>query len=469
MTRHVLLGSVGLILAPLLQAATGKADKPDAPEPQLTELRQNFARHYFDPEARLRLARYLADHGQRLIGFYMSEECRHTLGDKSFGPAHAKVFLDYDLSPAHEAELKATYATKKTAKLAVKLADIQVGNKKPEKGEEYALEAIALEPENLDWVKCLAAIRESEGKPDETKAMIAGIVAKYPKSLAAALDEISRKAEPMSEKTKAAKYVAELKPLVVAALARFPDSPDLRAAFGMLLLSEGKSNEADAEFRRVAELDPESAERQGNVGGYFLKTRERPGDAFPYYLNAYFLDPHYYDWEYAESRIRKISYEQGEQTFGNFRKKHRSLAEIAALDDPVILGMVLDEMKEHWSDDYVTPLARLLRSDDPNLRANATDALMKHPSKQVTALEAKLEKDDDLRVHSTVLYLIPGADQSHAVARLKAYLSDPADLIRFDAASTLIEQCGPEGMAAVVAARDKEPNEWWKAELINLK
>jgi Tfp pilus assembly protein PilF len=428
--------------------------------PELATLRQEFARFYFHPEARLRLAKYLAEHGQAQVGFYVSEECRQTLGDDLFDAAHGKVFLDFDPSPDHEAALTARYNTQKSAKLAVQLADIQIAHSRREKAEQYLREAVALEPNNFNWVAALAAVKEKWNQKEEGEAMIARFMATHPDSPEARGERISE----LSEKNRAA-----IPPLVDSALASYPEDARFHQMHGAILHEAGKLKESDAEFDRAAELAPDSADIQGEVARYYLKGRKLPLRAVSYYLKAYFLSPHYYDWEYAEARIRSITYEDAEGRYKKLRADGRTVVEMSAMTDPVIQGMAIEEMKAEWKDFYVEPLLPLLYSDDPNIRAAVVDVLSQHPSGKLIEIVARLEKDSDLRVRSMMFYLIPVIDRTHAVARLQRYLADPAELLRYDAASALILRCDAEGKAAVKAAAGSEPNAWWKGALEKLE
>ena len=75
----------------------------------------------------------------------------------------------------------------------------------------------------------------------------------------------------------------------------------------VVLQDDKKIQEAEEHFVRAAALAKDSPHIQGWTGRFFLKVKLDGPKALEYYLNAYFLDPHFYDSEHAEDRIWKIS------------------------------------------------------------------------------------------------------------------------------------------------------------------
>jgi tetratricopeptide (TPR) repeat protein len=100
-----------------------------------------------------------------------------------------------------------------------------------------------------------------------------------------------------------------------AALATYPEDAFLHYHRAGILSASGDHAAAAKAYVRAAELDPKSAVIQGWTARFFLKQAKDPERALEYYLNAYFLDPHFYDTEYAEGRIRTLAMERGAARF----------------------------------------------------------------------------------------------------------------------------------------------------------
>src|SRR3954452_2224657 len=76
-----------------------------AEDPELLKARQDFAEHYFSAEAHLRLAWYLAEHEQKLTGFFVSESARRSHFDEAtFAKAVRVVYHHDDFQNGPEAE-----------------------------------------------------------------------------------------------------------------------------------------------------------------------------------------------------------------------------------------------------------------------------------------------------------------------------------------------------------------------------
>src|SRR4051794_8751521 len=106
------------LLIALLLAAPLSAD----------DLRQQYAIHFLDPKAHLRLAKDLMDHGDRLTAFFISETARQGyFPEEVFNPAFREVFLDDRFDNSADAEKRAAAAVAQAPddpKKRMKLADI---------------------------------------------------------------------------------------------------------------------------------------------------------------------------------------------------------------------------------------------------------------------------------------------------------------------------------------------------------
>ena len=99
---------------------------------------------------------------------------------------------------------------------------------------------------------------------------------------------------------------------------------------------------------KAAELAPKSELIQTWVGRFFFKVKSDNRRALEYYLNAYFLNPHAYESEFVESRIRKIS---GLLALEKFAEQNRARVSLVdRLNDPnsFVVSFALEQMAKEW-------------------------------------------------------------------------------------------------------------------------
>src|SRR5258705_3176265 len=105
----------------------------------------------------------------------------------------------------------------------------------------------------------------------------------------------------------------------------------------------GDTKKAEDYYAKAAEQSLGSLEVQKWVGRYFFKNRRDNLRALPFYLNAYFLNPHAYETEFVESRIRTINYEEATIRYHQLSQKDASLEEILKEPNPTVLVLALEQ------------------------------------------------------------------------------------------------------------------------------
>src|SRR5205085_6523709 len=93
------------------------------------------------------------------------------------------------------------------------------------------------------------------------------------------------------------------KKLLEVAIKKHPKEGEFLFNMGTILQDENKLKEAEEHLVKAAGLAKDSAHIQGWTARFFLKVKEDGASSLHYYLNAYFIDPHFRDSEYAEERI----------------------------------------------------------------------------------------------------------------------------------------------------------------------
>jgi tetratricopeptide (TPR) repeat protein len=410
-------------------------------EVQLEAARTEYALHYFSVEAHVRLAKALYDQGERLQAFFILETARRDhFPQDEFDRAFRRIFRgeEFDNSPEAEAALRNRLAKSPNDYDAViKLADIYISRGDFKKAEPLLEQASRIRPDDYQPVEALTEIyrrtdRESQAKSTEWLWLNA-----HPGSVESYATEVER-ATP--EKGLA---------LVTEALNRFPDSAVLHYDRGALLHQANDLEGTEKEFKRAAELAPDSAMIQGWMARFYLKSKEDQPRAFDHYLNAYFLDPDFYDTEYAEGRITKLANQLSQAVLEKGPPKEDKSDPLFDELRPAVLGLVLDALKGEWDQEALPTVVGMLHEDDEQNRWNAMQLIAQHADAGFDKQLAQLLEDSDLRARGMAGYIAVKRWHERALPTIQKWLEDPAVLVRFDAISALAMDGGSSGREIV--------------------
>ena len=209
---------------------------------------------------------------------------------------------------------------------------------------------------------------------------------------------------------------------------------------------------------KAAELAPKSELVQLWVGRFFYKAKKDPRRALEYYLNAYFINPHAYETEHAEYRIRDIVQKFAAEEFAKQTRAGESLLNLLNHANPTVVEMALEGMSEQWSPAYVDPLVKLMGHEGAGVRWTATEILKEKVDGSFDERLKALLKDEDLRKRGLAAYIAAYRWKNNSFEFLKPLLSSEAQLVRFDAVSALMIDGGPAGRQLAVAHAADEPN-----------
>lgn len=425
-----------LLIALFLFATTAFAS-------DLATLRNDYALHYFDASAHLRLAKYLKEHGQPLEGFYISELARRTrFTDDEFMEAVRVVYRDdhFDNSAEAEKRLKSELGekTERDPAKIVALADIHLSRGEWKAAEGLLREAMALRPDSYDYVSTLAEVLKRDGREDEAEKLTTQWLAAHPDSLDARRDRIATLSE--SDEPAALKAIDE-------ALGKYPDDAMLHLQRATMLSRRGDLPAAAAEYERASQLAPDSAWIRGWTGRFYLKQMDDSEKALDHYLAAYFQDPDFYDSEYAESRIRSIAWAQAEAAAQQKLKTGATVTQLLGDANTVIVGHALEAADAEWKPEYFEPVVALLAHIDPSVRYPAASTLAKHVDASFDERLKKLLSSDDLLTRSAAAYVAGERWQTDALPYVAPWFDHPAELLQYDAASIYILHGGETGKA----------------------
>lgn len=407
---------------------------------ELDKVRNDYAMHYFKAEAHLRLAKYLVAHADPLTAFYISEIARReNFPAEEFDRAFRVVFRDdhFDNSAAAEERLRTESARLPDLKKTLSLADIYVSRAEWGKAEAELRKAMVMAPDSYEPVSVLAEVLNRTKREHDARTLEDSWTQRHPDSREAWLDRVGPAVDAGTANAEA---------LCDEALKKFPQDAMFHFEHARLLQKKGDLPRASDEFRSAAGLDPQSAFIQGWTARFFLKAMKDEELALRYYLAAYFLDPNFYDSEYAEGRVRTIAYNRGQRRYALDLNAGMSKIDILSSSDPVVAGLAMTDVATNsWSDKTRDRLVALLSRDDPSLRYGAADILGKHADASFDPQLRLLLSSSDLRVRSAAAYVAGARWKSAVVPILEPWLTEPADLIRYDAISVLIEDGGEPG------------------------
>lgn len=429
-----------------------------AAEPSLEKLRKDFASRYVEAEPHMALARFYHDKGERLQAFLLLESARRgLLPREQFDEAFDRYFIKrepFDNSKEAEAALLKKHAQDpKAVEVLVKLADIYISRDDWPRARDLLEKAIKLNPDDFSNVDALAEVLRRDKKPKEAAQVIQDYLEKYPQSKEA----YSRRIGPLMRKDPAA-----ARKLLTEAIEKFPKEGPFLFNLGVLLQDENKLKEAEEHYVKAATLAKESPHIQGWTGRFFLKVKPDDSKAIEYYLNAYFLDPHFRDSEYAERRIGILSEGLARQEYEKLVKDGTSTAEIVRSRNPMVVGIAIDDLGKKWDPKNVSLLTEALGHDDEYVRAKALRALTNNVDRSFDKELKTLLSDSDLRMRGLAGYLAVKLWGKEGIKEVTPWLKDDAQLLRYDALSALLQHGGAEGRALVNEHKKVEKHPWFQ-------
>jgi tetratricopeptide (TPR) repeat protein len=421
-----------------------------APGDGLEAARREYALHFFSVGAHVNLAKQQYDGGNRLQAFYTLEAARRErFKPKEFTRTFRRIFRndDFDNSAKTEEALRAQLKTSpEDFDVLQKLADVYISREDWTQAVPLLQSASKVRPQEFAPVAALGQVYERMRKTTESQAVVTAWVKQHPESIEAYRVRIDQQFT--QEKFK------EARPLVEKALKKFPDDALLHFDMGLVLERADDLVGTRKEFDKAVQLGPKESHVQGWVARFYWKRDIDMRRALDLYLTAYFLDPDFYETEYAEGRIRRIAPEVARSTI----KAGKATASPELR--PAVENVMLESIYQKWAAGSERSLLEIMGSDDEENRATAMMMLARHPSDAVDEQVSRVLEDSDLRKRGMAGYLAVKWHKEKAFPLMVRWLQDPAELARFDAISALLESGGVPGrkLVADYARSGKEPN-----------
>jgi tetratricopeptide (TPR) repeat protein len=431
-------------------------DGPKTKGPTVAELQRVYAMEHFDPEPHMALAKFYHDRGNRLLAYYILETARRTRFEaKTFDAAFDTTFRGgkpFDNSKEAEKALLAKHEqAPKNPEMLFGLADIYISREDWPNAKNYLTKLIAVNPEAYENYEALAEVYRQEKDKKKAEETVEGFFTKYPESVEA----YARKIDPLMRRD-----ADKAKVLLEQALKKHPKHAMFVFNMAVLLQDAGKLKDAEEMFVRAAELAKGSAHIQGWVGRFFLRARENEEKSLHYYLNVYFIDPHFRDTEYAEGRIRKLNFTAAAAVVEKADKEGKQLDALLKHENPVVASLALGKMAQSWNAKVRQHVLAALGHDDPTIRMQAVGILMKNPDDILNKEVQTLLDGDDLRKRGLACYLAVSLWKDKGIEDVQPMLQDKSQLVRHDAISALWRDGGDKGKQIVRDHGKGEKNPW---------
>jgi tetratricopeptide (TPR) repeat protein len=413
--------------------------------------RKEYVSHFFSVDAHVNLAKQQYDHGERLQAFYTLETARREHFDqKEFTASFRRIFLNdtFDNSPQTEAALLAQIkAAPADAKLLNKLADVYISRKDWKKAIPLLEAASKFQPNEFLPVAAIGRIYTEMGQTAKAESVASTWAQAHPQ----ASESYQLRISELMEKKEDARALAE------EALAKYPNDPDLHFDLGTVFEQADNLAATQREFDTAVRLGPANLHIVGWVARFYFMRKIDLRHALDLYLSAYFLEPEFYETEYAEDRIRKLAPEVA-QSIMEKPASQQFPPDLTPLR-PAAEKIFIRAAEHNWDNDFTAGMLRIMGSHDEVNRATAMTILSEHPSPDAEKQIFQLLNDPDVCKRGMAGYVAVKWNAREAIPVVKTWLADPAELVRFDGLSALTES-GPEGLKLLkeYAASGKEQN-----------
>src|SRR4051794_28173647 len=168
---------------------------------------------------------------------------------------------------------------------------------------------------------------------------------------------------------------------------------------------EGNLQDAEVQLVKSAEVSPNDSYIQAWVGRFFFKAKKDDERALNYYLNAYFLDPHAYESEFVESRIRTINWEAATARFEQLLKGGAPVTKIMQDPNPTVVLQAVVRASGDWRPEYLSAMLAMMEHEDEDIRWQATEAIKNHVDRSFDEQLRALLQDRDQRKRGLAAYI----------------------------------------------------------------
>ena len=227
-----------------------------------------------------------------------------------------------------------------------------------------------------------------------------------------------------------------------------PNSVEARLlAVDKVLRERPKAEESVQALEKILAEFPQHVGPKAMAAWYFLKTKRDYERALALYLDLYFFDPHHYDGEYAEFRIKQIVSDQ-KQSWWKVRNKSGARLEdwVSKEMNPRVLDNFIQESRANWKAALVPVMMALLDNDDPDIQSGALHTLLAHPRDVPEVEIVGMLKGEDLIKRGMSAFLVVKCLTEIEYPMLQDNLESSIELVQIDTIQALAGMGGVEGL-----------------------
>jgi hypothetical protein len=252
-----------------------------------------------------------------------------------------------------------------------------------------------------------------------------------------------------------------------------PDSVEaqLQALEQDLRLPAPGTDGAAQALEKLLAKHPQELAPKSVAAKYYLKVRSDEDRALDLYIDLYFYDPHYYDWEYAEFRVKQITAGRKAAWWAARQQSGVPLSQLVAAEkNPRVLDVAIDQARAKWDATLVPAMLAMLGNDDPTVQTHALHALLDH-SGDITDLNVirLMLKGDDLVERAMAAFLVMKCLGPAEFRLLDENLASGIELVQIDTMEALGMAGGPKGLEYLKthppAKATKEIMDFWRHQI----
>lgn len=227
-----------------------------------------------------------------------------------------------------------------------------------------------------------------------------------------------------------------------------PDSIEARLlAVDKMLKERPKAKESVQALEKLLAEFPQHVGPRAMAAWYFLKTKRDYEKALALYLDLYFFNPHHYDGEYAEFRIKQIVSDQKQSWWKVRNKSGAHLKDwVSSEMNPRVLDKFIQESRADWKAALVPVMMALLDNDDPDIQSGALHTLLAHPRDVPEVEIVAMLKEQDLIKRGMSAFLVVKCLPETEFTMLQDNLESSIELVQIDTIQALAGLGGVEGL-----------------------
>jgi hypothetical protein len=227
-----------------------------------------------------------------------------------------------------------------------------------------------------------------------------------------------------------------------------PDSLEGRLlAMDQLLKERPKSKQAVQALEALLDRYPRHVGPKAVAARYFNKVNRDEVRALDLYIDLYFFDPHYYDGEYAEFRIKQIVSDHRESWWKARNKRHVPLKQwVTEEKNPRVLDGVIEQARSRWEASLAPVMLAMMDNDDPSIQSAALHTLLAHPRDVSKSEISAILKGDDLVKRGMAAFLLVKCVTNADFTTLQDNLNSGVELVQIDTIQALGQISGASGL-----------------------